>query len=213
MSAAVRLQSDPCLMLSVGTGLRGCTCKCSDAFAHTLECVGRFDATGDFHGTDGKSCIKRPCALRRINLALELQGLLHLVLIVLFILLSTVFRGLDALHPQLHHLVDITTPALIFHAKFHNSAGVVLGALVWTVLGLVAKGVFAWSVARDFFYAVGGDCAQFTPCVDGELTFYSLLFCSFAMIMLNIWEIKTFVLYRRVLVESTVVLKKILYGK
>lgn len=200
-------------MLSVGTGLRGCTCKCSNAFAHTLDCVGKFDKNGDFHGSNNKNCVRRPCALRKVNLVLELQGLLHLVLIVLFVLLSTVFRGLDTLHPQLHHLVDITTPAIIFHAKFHNSAPVVVGALIWTVIGLVAKIVFAWNVGRDFLYAANGNCAEFSPCADEELTFYSLLVLSFSMILLNVWEILTFVRYRRFLVDSTIVLKKILYGK
>lgn len=213
MESTGSIKTDPCSMLTAGTGLRGCMCQCSNVVAHTLDCVGKFDARGDFHGAGSSSCFRTPCKLRRINLALELQAWTHLVLILLFLLLSAVFRGLDSLNPQLHHLFDVTIAPIIFHAKFHNSIGVVVGAFVWISLSGVTKLVFLGTAIRDFFVRENGDCFNFYPCAQGELTFYSLLLFSVGMLALNVWEIVILNRYRKVLVKSTIALKKELYGR
>jgi len=206
-------ETDACFMLSYGSGLRGCTCACSNIVSHAITCVGEFDAQGEFHAPTNAPCMKQKCLLRPVNIALEFQGLAHVTSIMLFFLLSVVFRHLDSLHPQLHHLFDITVPVVIFHAKFHNSIGVVNGTIVWIVFSIISKVIFLGQLGYDFFYLSRAVCEDYSPCVDEGVVFYSLIGLSILLLILNVWEIIVLRKYSRLLRKARARVKKLVHGK
>lgn len=215
----------PCLDFSMHSGLRYCSCACSDVKRVSLDCEGSkrnvYGPTVDHHAYNGHVGNFTCCTLSQLNVTLEIVAILYAVMVMLIYVLISVFRGLHDAHPALHHVLDIGVPIAVFHAKFHNSVPVVRGAAALTLVALAAKLAFlGGAVYRALERGGGGGqgveslfCPTFEPCRTHPYIFAASLAVSLALVVLGVYLVYLLWEYGEIVRRARRRVKQALYSK